>query len=141
MTSKESLWQNYRDYDRPLHQHAADNIYEVMMQDVPGSNVPPPGLVRQDGDLADALLAITEEFLTEREQFILNASIFERLGVRAIGDQLSLSKSQVHRLLQGALAKLRVQLVDSPAVSLWLERVGANERLPSTDPPIEEEPE
>lgn len=83
-----------------------------------------PQLVREDTDLGDALFAVVEEILTDRERFVLEAWVYERLGVRAIGQQLSLSKSQVHRILQGALKKLRVQLSTSPAIVEWLARCG-----------------
>jgi DNA-directed RNA polymerase specialized sigma subunit len=114
----------YRGYftelDKPLFHHAADTELELMMQD-DGVNTPTSPLVREDTALGDSVFAIFEEILTEREQWIVNAWVFERLGVRTIGAQLSLSKSQVHRILQGALRKLAVQLGDSPAVASWLQ--------------------
>lgn len=118
--SREALWAYYRDDDVPLYQHTADTELEVLMQEAPGV-VTTARLVREDTDLGDALFAVVEEILTERERYVLEAWVYERLGVRAIGQQLSLSKSQVHRILQGALKKLKVQLSSSPSVVSWLE--------------------
>lgn len=125
--SREALWAYYRDDDVPLYQHAADSELEVLMQEAPsgvyGANgvVDTTRLVREDTDLSDTVFSVMEELLTEREQFVLNAWVFERLGVRAIGDRMSLSKSQVWRIKESAVAKLRLTLSSSPAVKLWLE--------------------
>lgn len=124
--SRESLWAYYHDDDVPLYQHTEDTELAVLMQEAPfGDNggVSPARLVREDIALGDDLFAVVEEILTEREQYVLSAWTYERLGVRAIGVQLSLSKSQVHRILQGALKKLRLQLSRSPAVQSWLEDI------------------
>lgn len=112
----------YAEQDKPAFQHSADSEWELLMQD-DGVTTPVQPLVREDTMLGDTVFSIFEEILTEREQWILNAWVFERLGVRAIGAQLSLSKSQVHRIKNQAIAKLKVSLSPTPAVQLWLDRL------------------
>ena len=123
-----SLWAVYRDTDVPIHRHSVDSELEILMQQAPGAPSDHVGsLPRQDTELGDALFSIMEEILTDREQYVVNAWVYEGLGVRAIGEQLSLSKSQVHRILIAALKKLRVQLASSPAIQSWGEGRGIPE--------------
>jgi DNA-directed RNA polymerase specialized sigma subunit len=63
-----------------------------------------------------------DEALSERERFIFDSIVVERLSLRGLGAITSLSKSQVDRIYKGALAKLRSALEDHPMVKEYLTR-------------------
>ena len=105
----------YRDEDQLVWRPVAESELQLMMEGREGDPV-----LRQDTELGDVLWAVFEEILTEREQWVLRAALFERQSVRQIGVDLSLSKSQVDRLKHQALAKLRDHLQNSPVVQSYL---------------------
>jgi DNA-directed RNA polymerase specialized sigma subunit len=107
----------YREEDALLYRPAAESELQLMMEGREGDPI-----LREDTALGDSLWAVFEEHLTEREQWVLRAFLFERQSIRSIGRELNLSKSQVQRVKDAALAKLRVHLVDCPPVQSYLER-------------------
>jgi RNA polymerase sigma factor (sigma-70 family) len=72
--------------------------------------------------LRDVIQDALDDALTERERFIFDAIVIERLSLRGLGAITSLSKSQVDRIYKGALAKLRDALQDHPTVKEYLTR-------------------
>ena len=105
----------YRPEDTLLYRPVAESDWQLMMEDREGDPV-----LREDTELGDTLWAVFEEILTEREQWVVRAALFERQSVRQIGRDLSLSKSQVDRLKHQALEKLRVHLQNAPMVRSYL---------------------
>lgn len=67
--------------------------------------------------IADAI-----DTLPERQRWIFNACVIERRAIRAVADDLSLTKSYVHRLLHEARAKLAMRLGEHPQVQEYLNR-------------------
>lgn len=59
----------------------------------------------------DELLDWFDELLDERERFILDALLFEKLSLREVGRRLSLSKTQVARTRDNALSKMRAEII------------------------------
>jgi RNA polymerase sigma factor (sigma-70 family) len=59
--------------------------------------------------------------LPEREAYVLNACIIERLSLREVGEQLSMGKSNVAKIRERALALLREALADTPLIAGYLE--------------------
>lgn len=66
--------------------------------------------------LREILQDAIELVLDEREQWVFNAHVVERLSVREIGRQLSLGKSQVHRIYVRCCQKLEDYLYDDPDI-------------------------
>ena len=65
--------------------------------------------------LADAIDA-----LPPRERFVFESRITERVSLRELARSLSISKSQVHRIKDNAIALLREALRDHPAIEEYL---------------------
>ena len=63
-----------------------------------------------------------EQVLTDRERWVFNAVVVERLSFRQLGTQLGLSKSHVHRLYQQACSKLAASLESDDTIQQYLRR-------------------
>lgn len=89
-------------------------FYEGLMQNYEGDSVE---------ELLPLREAITQAFdlLTDYECYVLDASHYRGLSVRAIGRELGRSKSSVFRARQRGFAKLAVALRDNPAVRGFLD--------------------
>lgn len=72
--------------------------------------------------LATVMLDAFDEVLTDDEQWLLNAWIFEGLSLAEIGELISVPKPTIHRWKDAALAKLRDAVQDHPTVITYLKR-------------------
>lgn len=63
-----------------------------------------------------------DEALTDRERWVFNAIVVERLSFRKLGVQLGLSKSHVHRIYQQACLKLEAHLEKDATIQQYLRR-------------------
>ena len=63
--------------------------------------------------LCDAM----DDCLTEQERFIVNATVIERKALRAIAQELGMTKSTVHNVQHESLRKLRVHLTPTEGKS------------------------
>jgi len=90
-------------------------FYEALMQGYEGESVE---------ELLPLREAIVGAFdvLSEYEAYVVDASHFRGLSVRAIGRELGRSKSSVFRARQRAFRKLANALVDNPLVRERLNR-------------------
>lgn len=87
------------------------NEYEALMQCAPGDE---PRDTAVDRDAALEPLTAALATLTERERWIIEALFWRRLPLRAVERELSLSKTQVARIRDVAIGKLRDELSTSP---------------------------
>lgn len=60
--------------------------------------------------IREAICDAMDEVLTETERLIVNATVIERKALRAIGEELGISKSTVHNIARESLTKLRAHL-------------------------------
>lgn len=79
-----------------------------------------------DGESVEELLPLREaihnafDVLTEYEAYVMDASHYRGLSVRAIGKELGRSKSSVFRARQRAVGKLADHLKNDPTVKGYL---------------------
>lgn len=88
--------------------------YEALMQGYDGNSVE---------ELLPLREAVTKAFdvLTDYECYVLDATHYRGLSVRAIGKELGRSKSSVFRARQRGFEKLRNALRDDPSVRGYLD--------------------
>lgn len=72
--------------------------------------------------LRDAIQDAIDNVLTERERYVFDAIVIERQSFRQLESVLSLSKSQVWRIHQSALSRLRAELSDHHLIKEYLNR-------------------
>lgn len=56
--------------------------------------------------------ALESGLLTDREVWVLEALFWRRLGLRSVAAEIAMSKTQIARIRDGALAKLKKELTD-----------------------------
>ena len=91
---------------------------EALMQCAPGDE---PVAAQDDLYPLREVIEDAIEMLSEREQYIFNAVVVERLSYRALAARLSLSKSQVHRIQLSNVNRLRTILAENVLVRQHLE--------------------
>lgn len=86
----------------------------ALMASAPGHD---PGVTQEELlPLREVIVSSIGAVLSERERRVFDALFIERLPLRAVGNQLGLSKSQVARVRDAATRKLREDLKDHPLV-------------------------
>jgi hypothetical protein len=95
------------------------NEYDALMRCAPGDepDATLDSLLPLRDILGDAL-----DLLDERELWIFNSLTTQRLSLRQVGEQLSLSKTHVARLRDEIMAKLRTALETNPTIREYLCR-------------------
>lgn len=80
--------------------------WDALMRTVPGDSPEESWDEKQErfGPLRDALEH--DEILTPREVWVIEAIYWRQIGLRSVGKELSLSKTQVARIRDAALGKL-----------------------------------
>lgn len=100
-------------FDRP------ETDLVALMQTAPGDT--PQESVESQQELREVLADAIDQ-LEPRERWVFLGNASEGLGLRTIATQLSLSKTQVHRILQAARNHLADALVDHPLVAARLRQ-------------------
>lgn len=98
------------------------NEYEALMQAPPGVE-PEESQVEIEARLEalpDAVAELLDEVLSPRERWIVDALFWRRLPLRHVEREMGVSKTQVARIRDGALGKLREHLSTSPEASRYL---------------------
>lgn len=74
-------------------------------------------------DAADltGVMVLALSGLSDIQRYVVQASVIERVSIRALGKRLGMSKSSVHRIRTQALAALRVELADEPVILAYLK--------------------
>jgi DNA-directed RNA polymerase specialized sigma subunit len=97
----------------------AETALEALMQCAPGDE---PSAAQGDlYPLREIIQDALEDILTERERFIFDAIVVERVSYRALAERLSLSKSQVHRIQEANRNRLAAHLINNPKIRQHLE--------------------
>jgi len=91
--------------------------WEALMQCAPGEE---PDTAQDDLYPLREIIQDCIEFLTEREQYIFNAIVVERLSYRALSQRMNLSKSQVHRIQLANIQQLRSMLLAHESIRQYL---------------------
>lgn len=110
MPSKRDTWV----HDPQTHQHVFDQYHQVIPQNpleallmaAPGDEPVESSDEKQEryGPLRDAL---ESGVLTDREVWVVEAIFWRRLGLRTVAAELGMSKTQVARIRDSALVKLK----------------------------------
>jgi RNA polymerase sigma factor (sigma-70 family) len=85
----------------------------ALMECAPGQD---PDLSLEELSPLRDILADAVDGLSERDRWIVDSLVTARLSLRQVAEQLSLSKTQVARLRDEALAKLRLALQSNPTI-------------------------
>lgn len=84
------------------------NIWQSLMQTTPGGVIKIPA--DQPDILKEALLDCME-MLSDQDQFVINAIIWEQTGYPTLGERLGVSTPHAWRLTQAAFANLKQLLL------------------------------
>lgn len=93
----------------------------ALMEAAPGD--PIPTSQAELLPLRDVLQDAMDRVLEPRERWVFDAIVVERKSIRAVGRELNLAKSYVHRIYHEAVRKLREELVATePIIQAYLHR-------------------
>jgi len=94
--------------DRPLDE------YEALQAAPPG--VEPEASREEMEALREAIVHAYDTVLTEKERFVCDSELFERLSLSQVATRIGRSKTQSRRIRMQAMAKLAEALKDHPMV-------------------------
>lgn len=103
-----------REYPADPHTMRARNLYawtemEALQRAAPHEE---PVIARKDIQwIREQIEETAQETLNDRELWIFNSIVIERLSMRAVGRQLGLSKTHVWRIYHRAIQRLRRALL------------------------------
>lgn len=92
---------------------------QALMECAPGDE---PELSKLELVAVGEALAEAIDALADRDRFIFDCLVIERMSLRALGRLMSLSKTHVHRERNRILAELRSALAGDPAIQDYLNR-------------------
>lgn len=101
------------------HAHRPDTPIEALMQCAPGEE---PDLSKMELLAFRDVLADAIDRLDLRHKWVFEQNVIHRVPVRTLGHMMGLGKTYVWLLKNEALAMLKADLKDNPAIQAYLGR-------------------